>query len=468
MPAKNKQKQVKPTAAAKPPWLVVRNQGEGVTEMVISGVIGSSWYDDSGTTSKEFREKFGAIAPANKVRVLINSEGGSVSDALEIYNILQGCDRDVTTVNMGYALSSASIILLGGKNVVAPASSLTMIHEPWSMTMGDEAEHLKAAEMLSKHGDTIAGIYAKRTGKPASEMRDLMRAETWFTGDELLAEGFSDATEEDDESDAERAFEQEHGENDDPFDVSKRFAALDLTKFRNVPEKVFAMLRPAARNATQPQNTPDTQTALMDRTKILAALKKAGIILPDNATDEQVLAAFDGLTTRNAAPATATATNAAPATPAAPVVNAEVEALRTQLNAEKRTRVRAEVLRRGENRIQNQNIDWWTNLAMTDEAGTFAQIDALPVTQPGGQPIGQISSVVENRLEEINKHQGPRNASKRYNMLREDWDGMIADALRRDSRNGTATSNNGRAFPVNSNSYSATLVTQFLLDGAVT
>src|ERR1700690_3716967 len=107
-------------------WLTVRNvrnqAGEEMTEMVISGIIGSSWYDDSGTTSKEFREKFDAIPKDRKVSVLINSEGGSVQDSLEIYHKIESNADRVTTKNVGYALSSASIILCAGGKVICPAA----------------------------------------------------------------------------------------------------------------------------------------------------------------------------------------------------------------------------------------------------------------------------------------------------------------------------------------------------------
>ena len=114
-----------PKRPANKSWLTVRNESD-VTEMIISGHIGASWWDDSGTTSKEFREKFSAIPKGQQVHVRINSEGGSVSDALEIYNCIQARKEDVTTFNDGYALSSASIILCAGAKAIwriaAPSS----------------------------------------------------------------------------------------------------------------------------------------------------------------------------------------------------------------------------------------------------------------------------------------------------------------------------------------------------------
>ena len=108
-----------PKRPANKSWLTVRNESD-VTEMIISGHIGASWWDDSGTTSKEFREKFSAIPKGQQVHVRINSEGGSVSDALEIYNCIQARKEDVTTFNDGYALSSASIILCAGAKAITP------------------------------------------------------------------------------------------------------------------------------------------------------------------------------------------------------------------------------------------------------------------------------------------------------------------------------------------------------------
>ncbi len=439
-----------PKRKANEPWLTVRNEGDAV-EMIISGVIGSSWYDDSGTTGKEFRDKFSAIPKGTKVNVRINSEGGSVSDALEIYNCIQARKDDVTTYNDGYALSSASLILCAGGRAVTPHASLTMIHEPWSMTIGDETDHIKAAQMLSKHGDTIAGIYARKTGKPASEMREAMRTEMWFTGAEAAEYGFS-------ETDPDEPKEEQEL-------VESRVRKLDVSAFKNVPQHIIEMIQARKRISTPAMATADPKkTNLMDRNKILAALKLRGIELAADASDEQILEAFNKL---NLSPPPKKE-NDPPPEPSPANNDAEVKALRKQLDDEKRVRVTAEIKRRGENKIENKNLNWWINLAMQQgaEAEVLGQIDALPVNRPGGEPKGFGISIVENRLEEIRKEASPL---KRYRTLAREWDGLVRDALTRDSRMGmTVPTGDGRMYPVASNTYSATLVTQFLCDGAVT
>lgn len=506
-------------AAAKTPWLTVRevkNQaGEEVTEMVISGVIGSSWYDSSGATSKEFRESLAAIAKGKKVLVRINSEGGSVQDALEIYNLIQARKEDITTRNDGYALSSASVILCAGGRSITPHSSITMIHEPWSMTMGDEGDHLKAAEMLAKHGDTIAGIYSRKTGKPAAEMRDLMKKETWLTGAEACQNRFADAMAEDaqcpgcghgqcsecevdgdqitcsecdatntaeewEESDAERESEQELIEDRATrSQLEERYnrTKAALSKFSKVPEKIWNMLKPkldpkkpisaaalAAAGLKKPTDAPASGTQpkdKMNKTAILALLKTRGVEIADDASDEVILAALGKLGEQSTANGKE---------------RQELEAVKAQLQAEKKIRVSDKVKRLAENKIANDKLEWWVNLAMGNEAETYAQIEGLPVQHPGGEPLGTRLSVTENRLEEIQKaHKGPSNAAKRFEIIRGEYDQLMSDALIRDQRMGMTEmqlcgngSNMRRAYPVNANSYSATLVTSFLIDGAAT
>lgn len=445
--------------------LSTRADGD-VFEMIINGMIGASWYDDSATASNEFRTQFNSRPKGSKVHVRINSDGGSVGDALEIYNICQSQEGLVTTFNDGYALSSASIIFCGGGRAIAPDASLTMIHEPWSGTVGDETDHLRSAKMLAKHGELISGIYAKRMGTTPAEMRALMKDETWYTGAEARAAGLADEVEEEEFSESQDSRNAAH--------FAGVFSGLDFSRFDNVPRRIQNHVRNcikegrkiftpsmASRSITAPADstfsfnisaantaTPGAAgtTNIMDKAKILAALKDAGINLPADATDDAILAAFAKLGQDNLAAAKASAKS-----------TGDVEALRTQLDNEKRVRVSAEVARVGENRIANANLKWWVDLAMKDEAGTMAQISALPLARPGGEPVTSVSLGVENRLEEIRKLP---TAQARYNIFKQEWNGLYADARARDDRRGGQVQN--------ANTYSSTLVTAFLLDGCVT
>lgn len=488
-------------------WLTVRNArneaGEEMVEMVIAGTIGSSWYDSSGATSKEFREKFNAIPKGKTVRVRINSEGGSIQDALEIYNLIRA-RGNVATYNDGYALSSASIIHAAGSPAIAPHSSITMIHEPWSMTMGNEEEHRKAAEMLDKHGDTIAAIYARKTGKTADEMRQLMKNETWLTGAEACQMRLADMMAEDSEcpdcgheqcaeceTDAEgnitcsECFEtnsaheweeseatEETEELSDPEDRARnRFANLNLEPFKKIPQHIYNMLRPGATPPSAKATSDGGQTATtpsndMNKTAVVALLKGRNIQIADNASDDDVLAALNKLGGQ-----TTSTSNSNQDT--------LILDLRTQVENEKRIRVTAEVRRRGDRKIANDKLDQWIGMAMRDEKGTYDLIDSMAEQLPGGHPASlEYGSVTENFLDEVKKVKGADKAGERFKMLRNSWDGVVADALIRDGRTGAATqyqvlgpdgkASGMRLTPVNANTYTSALITQFLLDGWVT
>ena len=183
----------------------VRNEAEmDAAEMVLSGPIGSGYADDSGTSAKEFREALAKIPTDRKVRVRINSEGGSIQDGLEMFNLLKQRGEAITCVIDGYALSCASLVALAGHTLIAPKSSVVMIHTPRIETYGDAAEHKAAIKMLAKHQDMMADVYAEELDISTEEAHSMMEAETWLTGKEMVDAGWADAESESDLDDEEQ------------------------------------------------------------------------------------------------------------------------------------------------------------------------------------------------------------------------------------------------------------------------
>lgn len=93
------------------------------------------------------------------------------------------------------AASIASIIAMAGDEIHMAENAYLMIHNPWSLAVGDSAEMLKTAELLEKLQGTMADIYAKRAGKSPAEAQEWMTAETWFTAAEAKEAGLIDAVE---------------------------------------------------------------------------------------------------------------------------------------------------------------------------------------------------------------------------------------------------------------------------------
>ena len=176
-----------------PQWLTVNNKADTEpVEILIYDQIGKDWFDGSGVQANEFAAALKEIPKDREIVVAINSPGGNVWDGLAIYHQLKARGEKVTTRVDGLAASIASIIALAGHDVQIPANALYMIHDPSGVCMGTAKDMETMAAELDKHADVLAGIYAAKTGGRAEDMRALMRAETWMTGEEAQSGGFAD------------------------------------------------------------------------------------------------------------------------------------------------------------------------------------------------------------------------------------------------------------------------------------
>ncbi|TIW20685.1 MAG: hypothetical protein E5V65_07705, partial [Mesorhizobium sp.] len=82
---------------------------------------------------------------------------------------------------------------MAGRSIAVREGSMMMIHDPAAVVIGPADTLRRAAGTLDKMGDTYAAIYAKRSGNKPDAVREMMRAETWFTPDEAVTAGFADA-----------------------------------------------------------------------------------------------------------------------------------------------------------------------------------------------------------------------------------------------------------------------------------
>jgi len=75
---------------------------------------------------------------------------------------------------------------------------MLMIHDPWGLVIGNAADMREMGELLDKHGDNIAAIYAARAGGEVATWRERMLAETWYLADEAYTAGLVDEVDETD------------------------------------------------------------------------------------------------------------------------------------------------------------------------------------------------------------------------------------------------------------------------------
>lgn len=133
--------------------------------------------------------------PKKDIFMYINSPGGSVYDALAIYDTMQYITNDVQTVGIGMQASAAAFLLSSGtkgKRFVLPTSTV-MIHQPSSGTRGkvtDQEIDLKESLRIKQ---LLEGIMAKNTGQKPEKIHEDMERDKWLSAEEAKAYGIVDA-----------------------------------------------------------------------------------------------------------------------------------------------------------------------------------------------------------------------------------------------------------------------------------
>jgi len=125
--------------------------------------------------------------------VEIDSPGGSVFEGIKIFNLLKDYNRgEVTVVINSLAASMASYIAMAADKVKVYDNAVFMIHNPWTIEMGDYRDFEKTAEVLKGLTTLLRNKYIEKTGKSPDEIQPLMNDESWFFGEEIVSAGFAD------------------------------------------------------------------------------------------------------------------------------------------------------------------------------------------------------------------------------------------------------------------------------------
>jgi len=180
------------------PWYEFRAQADETTaELRIFGPIGGGFFfDEDAVSAKDVIEQLDALDDSvTTIRVLVDSPGGSVFDAVHIANALKR-QRDEFSRNVevdveALAASAATIITSAGDPVRMPRNALMMIHNPWGMAVGDASLMREMADVLDKVRNQIVATYQWITSLAPKAIQDLMDATTWMDADEAVASGFA-------------------------------------------------------------------------------------------------------------------------------------------------------------------------------------------------------------------------------------------------------------------------------------
>lgn len=156
----------------------------------INGVIAEeSWFDDDITPALFASE---LAAGSGDVTVWINSPGGDVVAAAQIYNMLIDYPGHVRVCIDGIAASAASVIAMAGEVVSMSPVSMLMIHNPATLAVGDADELERAIDMLAAVKESIINAYELKTGMSRAKLARLIDQETWMDARAAIAMGFAD------------------------------------------------------------------------------------------------------------------------------------------------------------------------------------------------------------------------------------------------------------------------------------
>lgn len=169
-------------------WNWVKNEN-GRTLYFDGYIAQDSWYDDD-ITPKNFKNEL--ISSEGDIVVWLNSPGGDVFAASQIYNMLKEYSGKVTVKIDGIAASAASVIAMAGEEILMSPVAMMMIHNPATVIFGEASDFQSGIDMLSEVKEGIINAYEKKTALPRNKISKMMDAETWFSAQKAVELGFAD------------------------------------------------------------------------------------------------------------------------------------------------------------------------------------------------------------------------------------------------------------------------------------
>jgi ATP-dependent Clp protease protease subunit len=178
--------------------LIQANRGRGSfraegNRLVIYDVIVASDADAAwlgGVSAETFQREIRAMG--GDIELRINSPGGDVFAARAMAQAIREHPGKVTAYVDGVAASAASLLAVTAAETVMAPGSMMMIHEAWTMALGNKGDFLATAALLGKIDASIVETYQAKAGGEPEAWAAAMAAETWYTAAEAVTAGLAD------------------------------------------------------------------------------------------------------------------------------------------------------------------------------------------------------------------------------------------------------------------------------------
>ena len=170
-------------------WNWIKDSDETRTLRLEGPIDEESFWGDE-ITPQMFRDEMNA--GEGDVTVWINSPGGNVFAAAEIYTMLKDYKGSITVKIDAIAASAASVVAMAGDTVQMSPVAMLMIHDPSTVAMGNTKDMEKAIEVLNEVKESIINAYASKSGLSHARIANLMSNETWMNAKKAVELGFAD------------------------------------------------------------------------------------------------------------------------------------------------------------------------------------------------------------------------------------------------------------------------------------
>ena len=219
-----------------------------------------------------FRDEL--YAEEGDITLWVNSPGGNVFAAAEIYTMLRDYPGKVTVRIASIAASAASVVAMSGNPVQMSPTALIMIHDPSTIAMGNAKDMEKAITTLNEVKESIINAYAFKTGLTRNRISKLMSDETWLNAkkavelgfaDEILFESKKKAEEDPDEKEPDQVMEEAPDEEEKSGEEKEKPRTLEDTIWQfssrlmgeTILNRLGAKCEPPGKD-TEPESTGET------------------------------------------------------------------------------------------------------------------------------------------------------------------------------------------------------------------
>ena len=174
-------------ARAQAPLNLTRNASEA-TIYVYDAI-----FPEFGVNALGVIDALASLDGVETLNIRINSPGGSVFEGRAIMAAIREFKGKTIAHVDSLCASAATSVALACDEVVMSEGAFWMIHNAHGLAYGDKTDLRHSADTMEKVEGAIVDDYVNKTGKKEDEVRALMQAETWFTAQEALDNGFIDS-----------------------------------------------------------------------------------------------------------------------------------------------------------------------------------------------------------------------------------------------------------------------------------